>query len=244
MKTTSNPTFPKDLAGRLVGLLFLALIPLVTLSPYLHLVPVGLTEDWVIRWATLGVFLLCLGASWARRENRSLLVLDLPDFLLILLTGWILLSVKNSQQAFDSFYAFKSYLALLLWWFSLRTIWKFWPGIWEWFEGVFFWTALAAGSVLIATTAVHDLFPGRFDWIYPREGLFLNQNIAAGFLGMALVWFALKKIRGGKVSIAALALLLLAWGLTESRAAFVAMVLGVVLFCILHMEEIEDRMHR
>jgi hypothetical protein len=229
------PTFPKDLIGRLVGSLFLVLIPLVTLFPYLRLVPVWITEDWIIRWVTLVVFLLCLGATWIRQENRSLLVLDLPDFLLILLSGWILLSVKNSKQAFDSFYAFKSYLALLLWWFSLRSIWKFWSGVWEWFERVFFWTALLAGAELIASTAAHDFFPGRFDWVYPREGLFLNQNIAAGFLGFALVWFGLKKVRGGRVPAIALALFILAWGLTESRGALVAMILAVVLFCILHI---------
>jgi len=239
----ANPTFPTDLTGRLVGLLFLALIPLVTLVPVTP-VPAWLTEDWIMRWVSLVVFLLCLGASWARRENRSILVLDLPDFLLILLSGWVLLSVKNSKQAFDSLYAFKSYLALLLWWFSLRAIWKLWPGVWEWFERVFFWTALAAGFVLISSTAIHDLLPGRFDWIMPRQGLFPNQNIAAGFLGLALVWFTLKKLRGGAVSAVAMSFLLLGWGLTESRGALVAMVLAVVLYCILHMEEIEDRMHR
>jgi len=75
----ANPTFPTDLTGRLVGLLFLALIPLVTLVPVTP-VPAWLTEDWIMRWVSLVVFLLCLGASWARRENRSILVLDLPDF--------------------------------------------------------------------------------------------------------------------------------------------------------------------
>ena len=239
----TNPTFPKDPIGRLVGLIFLILIPLVTLLPVTP-VPAWLTEDWIMRWVSLLVFLLCLGASWARRENRSILVLDLPDFLLILLSGWILLSVKNSKQAFDSFYAFKSYLALLLWWFSLRTIWKFWPGVWAWFERVFFCTAIVAAFVLIATTTAHDLFPGRFDWILPRQGLFPNQNIAAGFLALALVWFTLKKLRGGAVSAVGLSFLLLGWGLTESRGALVAMVLAVVLFCVLHMEEIEDRMHQ
>jgi len=107
-----------------------------------------------------------------------------------------------------------------------------------------FWTALAAGFVLISSTAIHDLLPGRFDWIMPRQGLFPNQNIAAGFLGLALVWFTLKKLRGGAVSAVAMSFLLLGWGLTESRGALVAMVLAVVLYCILHMEEIEDRMHR
>ena len=243
MKPAPQPTFPRDFAGRLVGFLLLGLIPLLTLVPVTP-APAWLSEDWLMRWVSLLVFLLCLGAAWARQENRSLLVMDLPDFLLILLSAWVLLSVKNSKQAFDSFYAFKSYLALLLWWFSFRAIWKFWPGLWDWFERVFFWTALAAGAWLIITTEAHDLFLQRFYTVYPRQGLFPNQNIAAGFLGLALVWFILKKLRGGKVSLWALAVFLLAWGLTESRGALVAMVLAVVLFCLLHMEEIEERMHR
>jgi O-antigen ligase len=240
---TSQPTFPKDPVGRLVGWLLLTLLPLVTLVPVIP-VALWLTQDWLMRWLTLTTFLLCLGAGWARSENRSHLTLDLPDFILILLSGWILLSVKNSKQAFDSFYSFKSYLTLLLWWWTLRSAWKFWPGLWEWFERVFFWTSLIASAYLTVTTSLHGLFPGRFDFIYPRAGLFPNENIAAGFLGMALIWFGLKKIRGGKVSTLPMAFLLLSWGLTESRGGLVSMILAVVFFCVLHMEEIEDRMHR
>ena len=236
--------FPSDATGRLVGFLFLALIPLVTLVSYGPM-PVWLTQDLVLRWVVAAVFFLCLGQILFNRVSPSLLSLDFPNLLFLLLTGWVLLSAINSKEAFDSFYAYRSFLALVLWWFSLQWVWREWPGLYPWFEKVFYATAMLAAGWLILTTAGHAVgIPYFVNVTIPREGSFPNQNIAAGFLGMALLWGAHQKLNRKSVSWAGLCFLLLAWGLTESRGSLAAMVLVVVLYLVLHMKEVEKRISR
>ena len=125
MKETIQMSFPRDWTGRTAGFILLALVPLVTLIPYGPL-PVYLTQDLVLRWASLLLFLLCVLQVLSRTKILSSLHLDIFNILILLLGGWVLLSVKNSQQAFNSFYAFKSFLALILFWFSFRMIWERW----------------------------------------------------------------------------------------------------------------------
>ncbi len=233
--------FPPDATGRLVGFLFLALIPLATLVSYGPM-PVWLTQDLVLRWASAIVFFLCLGPILFNRNPPSSLSLDFPNLLFLLLTGWVLLSVINSKEAFDSFYAYRSFLALVLWWFSLQWAWKQWPGLYPWFEKVFYATALLAAGWLILTTAGHAVgIPYFVNATIPRQGWFPNQNIAAGFLAMALIWGAHQKLNRKSVSWFGLGFLLLAWGLTESRGSLAAMVLVVVLYLVVHMKEVEKR---
>src|SRR5260221_3726168 len=118
--------FPTDGIGRLVGFLFLALIPLVTLIPVTP-VAAWLTQDLVLRWVTALIFFLCLLDWCTQAKTIPPLQLDFPNLLVLLISGWVLLSVKNSQQPFDSYYSFKSLLALVLCWLSFRMIWSRWP---------------------------------------------------------------------------------------------------------------------
>jgi O-antigen ligase len=235
--------YPSDGIGRTIGFLFLALIPLVTLVP-VERGPAWLSQDLILRWSSVFIFFLCLWDSFRRSKSFSSLQLDFSNFFLLLLAGWVLLAVKNSRQAFDSFYAFRGFLAMVLWWFSLRMVWKRWPELFPWFERVFFGTALLAAAWVFISTAGRWFWFDLFEKVYPREGFFPNQNVAAGFLGMALVWAGLKRSHGLAVRLTALVLLLLAWGLTESRGAFIAMVLVVVLYLVLHMKETEQRLFR
>jgi hypothetical protein len=79
-----------------------------------------------------------------------------------------------------------------------------------------------------------------FQNIIPREGFFTNQNIAAGYLGLALIFALLKMIRKEKVSWLAFLIVLLGWGCTESRGAFLSMVVVVVVYGVLNTREIEQ----
>jgi tetratricopeptide (TPR) repeat protein len=241
MKTT-QPPFPPDATGRLVGVLFLALIPLVTLIPYNTPETLWLTQDLLLRWSSAAVFFLCLGQVLFNRSSNTVLSLEFPNLVFLLLTAWVLLSVINSKEAFDSFYAYRSFLALVLWWFSLQWVWKKWPGLFPRFEQAFYLTALLAAAWLIVTTVGHAMgIPYFVNVTIPREGSFPNQNIAAGFLGMALLWGAHQKLNHKNLSWFGLGFLLLAWGLTESRGALAAMVLVVVLYLVIHMREVERR---
>jgi O-antigen ligase len=227
---------------RLAGVLFLLLVPLVTLIPY-EKVPVWLAQDLALRWgALLAVSLLAFGAFSDAKEGKSF-EFDTSSLLLFVLAGWVLLSTRNSLQSFDSFYGFKSFLALLLWWFVLKGLWTRWPGAWAWFERTFLWTAVAASVWLLATTIGHKLGLKIIleHGVLPRQGLFPNQNIAAGFLGLFLVWNLLKLVHRERVPWAAFALALFAWGMTESRGALVAMILTIVIYLVLHMREIEGK---
>ena len=190
------------------------------------------------------MFLLCLLSFLIRSKITPLVQLDFPNLLLLLLTGWVLLSVKNSQQSFDSFYSFKGFLALVLIWFSLRMIWDRWPELFPWFEKVFFWTAIIAASWLLVTTAGRWFWFDTFVRFIPRQGLFPNQNIAAGFLGMALVWMSLKWLHRDRPPLWGFFILLPAWGLTESRGSLVSLALVVILYLLIHMKEMEKRLSK
>src|SRR6185369_13859950 len=171
--------FPTDFAGRAVGILLLALLPLLTFVPFISIPVVWWTQDLWVRWTALGLFLLCFALYWVRPRNLSLVKLDLPDILILLFFGWTLLSVKNSKEAFVSFYAFRNLLALTLLWFSLRSLWPRWPGLWAFFEKVLFWTATVSSLWLLVSTAGHFLTtlgraPGIdfFVNLIPRKGFF------------------------------------------------------------------------
>jgi O-antigen ligase len=118
-------------------------------------------------------------------------------------------------------------------------IWERWGELYAWFEKIFFLTALAAGLWIFITTTGRWFWFSQFEKVFPREGCFPNPNIAAGFLGMALIWGVHKWLNLEKVSLFGLGFLLVCWGLTESRGAFVAMVAVFVLYLVLHMKEIE-----
>jgi len=233
--------FPTDIPGRLVAVCFLALIPLVTLYPYSG-VSVSLTQDLILRWASAAVFLVCLGVFLQPSDKTRGLQVDFPNLLLLLLSAWVLLSVKNSKEAFVSFYSFRGFLALVLWWFSLRMAWQKWPGFYPAFEKVFRWTAYFAAAWLCFYMAGRFLGIPFFLAFIERKGSFLNENIGAGFFGMALLWMLLRKLHGQAVSGWGLGLLFVAWAITQSRGAFVAMVAVILLYLLLHMKEIEQKM--
>ncbi len=240
MIESSKRIFPLDFTGRMVGLLFLILIPIVVLIPH-NAVPVWLSMDLALRWISGLVFILCMAIYVVRDRLPVTLLLDTSDFLFVLLLSWILLSAKNSQTSFDSFYAFRTFLASTLWWFSLRIVWKRWPGLFGWFKKIFFLTAYLAGTWLLFTTMGRWFWFDYFSRFVPREGFFINPNIAAGFLGMALLWGLHLKLNREWFPWTGLGLLLVAWGLTESRGSLAAMVLVAVLYLVLHMGEIEKR---
>lgn len=230
-----------DWAGRVVGVLFLVLIPLVTLVPYAA-VPFSLTQDLVLRWASALVFLICAAAYVRSSAGSRTLRLDFPNILLLLLSAWVLLSVKNSKEAFESFYAFRGFLALILWWFSLRMVWQRWPGVYPAFEKVFVWTATAAAAWICLYMAGREAGVPFFKMFIERKGMFLNENIGAGFLGMALLWGMMRRLHGQSVPGWGLGLLFLAWALTQSRGAFLSMVAVVLIYLLLHMKEVEERL--
>ena len=240
MKPTES-RFPEDLTGRIVGVLFLALIPLVTVIPYAA-VPVSLVQDLVLRWVSAAVFLLCLGVFLQPSDKTRNLRVDFPNLLLLLLSAWVLLSVKNSKEPFESFYSFRGFLALVLWWFSLRMVWQRWPGIYSWFEKVFLWTATFAAAWICFYMAGRTMDIPLFLGFIERKGFFINENIGAGFLGMALLWMLLRKLHRQAASGWGLALIFLAWAMTQSRGAFVAMVVVVLLYLLFHMREFEEKM--
>ncbi|GEM_PF-1156041 len=244
MKTAPKSTeasFPTDVPGRLVGVLFLALIPLVTLVPYAG-VSISLTQNLVLRWVSAAVFLICLGVFLQPSGKIRSLRVDFPNLLLLLLSAWVLLSVKNSKEAFVSFYSFRGFLALVLWWFSLRMAWQKWPGLYPAFEKTFRWTAYFVAAWLCFYMAGRFLGIPFFLAFIERKGSFLNENIGAGFLGMGLLWMILRKLHGQAASGWGLALLFVAWAITQSRGAFVAMVVVILLYLLLHMKEFEEKM--
>ncbi len=235
--------FPTDPAGRVVGILFLLLIPLVTLVPYAA-IPLSLTQDLALRWVSAAVFLICLAAHLPPLPGLRTFKLDFPNILLLLLCAWVLLSAKNSKESFESFYAFRGFLALILWWFSLRAIWQRWPGVFPAFEKSFLWTAYLAAAWICLYMAGREAGIPIFKAFIERKGMFLNENIGAGFLGMALLWGVVRRLHGQAASAWGLALLFLAWALTESRGAFVAMMAVVLLYLLLHMKEVEQRLSK
>lgn len=240
MKSTELK-FPTDLTGRVVGTLFLILLPLVTIIPYAA-VPVSLTQDLVLRWAAAAVFLLCAGVYLQPSDKSRSLRLDFSNLLLLILSAWVLLSVKNSKEAFESFYSFRGFMAMVLWWFSLRMVWQRWPGLFPAFQKVFLGVAIFAAAWLCLYMAGRAMGIPFFRMFIERKGFFINENIGAGFLGMALLWGALRKLHRQPMPGWCLGLLFLGWAITQSRGAFVAMVAVIFLYLLLHMREIEERL--
>ncbi len=244
MRSSSSQSSVDGLS-RPAGFLFLALIPLVTLIPY-DPVAVWLTQDLILRWASAIVFILLVLGFLLRGKGTNSFQLDFPSVVLLMLAGWVLLSTWNSRQSFDSFYAFKSFVALLLWWFSLGMMWDRRPEVYPLFEKVFFWTACLAAFCLILTTLGHGLGMRIIleNGVIPRQGLFTNPNIAAGFLGMAFLLGCLKALHREPVPLVGLGLIFLAWGLTQSRGSFLSMTIVVALYLVLNMKEMEERLRR
>ena len=233
-----NENMEMDASGRMAGLLFLSLIPLAVLVPAAPL-PSWLAQDLVLRWASSALFLFSLFRFFPGTREKASLVLDFQNLSVLLLAAWVSLSMKNSKEAFESFYAFRNFAVLVLFWFSLRSVWKHWPGLYGWFEKTFFWTSVAAALWLCVSTLGHGTSFGFFQSIVPRKGLFVNENVAAGFLGMALLWSVLGRLHLKPVPFWAVGLFFLAWALTQSRGAFVAMLAVAVLYLLLHMKETE-----
>jgi O-antigen ligase len=237
-KTTSSSL---DTLCRLTGFLFLALIPLVTLIPVTR-VPFWLTEDLLLRWTALLTLLFCSLRFWQKATPESAWNLGFADMILIFLSVWTLLSANNSQQSFDSFYALKNLWVMVLFWFSLRALWELFPDLYPKFFSVFWGTSVVAAAWVFISTAGRWpwLFPRLFENIVPRQGFFANSNIAAGFLGMALIAAVLKMIRRERVNLIAFLIVLAGWAVTQSRGAFLAMIVVVVVYAVLNTKEIEQ----
>jgi O-antigen ligase len=243
MTSSSSKTAPKAQALGIGGL-FLFLIPLVTLVPY-GSIPLWLTQDFLLRWAGMVLFMVVMVRSLGFVKAPFLIRLDPTNILFLSLAFWVLLSTLNSNTPFHAFYAFRGFLAILLFWFGLRALWAEQPGTFEKFEKVFYGTSLAAAAFVlidVVGTRSHFLYIDVLNLL--RQGTFLNQNIAAGFLGMALLWGAYQKVHGRGISWWSLGFLLVAWGLTESRGALAAMTLTVALYLFLNMREVEQRLAR
>ena len=229
--------------SRLTGYLFLVLIPLVTLIPVTP-VPLWLTEDLVLRWIALFTFLFCSLRLWKKFLTTSLWELGMADVILIFLSFWVLLSTNNSDQSFDSFYALKNLWVMVLFWFSLKALWESCPDLFPKFLKLFWATSVVAGAWVFISTAGRWVAPTLFENIVPKEGFFANQNIAAGYLGMALIVALLRMLRQEKVNFFWFLIVLLGWGVTQSRGAFLAMVVVVVVYAVLNTREIEQTLGR
>ncbi|HXL74102.1 MAG TPA: hypothetical protein VN963_10820, partial [bacterium] len=236
---------PLNLLCRLTGYLFIALIPLVTLIPVTP-VPLWLTEDLVLRWISLLTFLFCSLRLWKKFLTASVWDLGMADVILMVLSVWVLLSTNNSQQSFDSFYALKNLWVMTLFWFSLRALWELCPDLFPKFLKIFWGTSVAAGAWVFISTAGRWpwLFPELFKNIIPKEGFFANQNIAAGYLGMALIVALLRMLRQEKVNLFGFLIVLAGWGVTQSRGAFLAIMAVVVVYGVLNTREIEQTLGR
>src|SRR5665213_3535067 len=229
--------------SRLTGYLFLALIPLVTLIPVTP-VPLWLTEDLVLRWVSLLTFLFCSVRLWKKFLTASIWDMGMADVILIVLSVWVLLSANNSQQSFDSFYALKNLWAMTLFWFSLKALWELYPDLFSKFSKIFWATSVIAGTWVFISTAGRWVTPKLFESIVPKEGFFANQNIAAGYLGMALIVALLRMLRQEKVNLFGFLIVLAGWGVTQSRGAFLAMMVVVVVYGVLNTNEIEQTLGR
>ncbi len=242
MNTKSNSAVLNRL-GRLTGYLFLVLVPLITLIPVTP-VPLWLTEDLVLRWTSLLIFLFCSFRFWKKFLTSSVWELGMADVILIFLFFWVLLSTNNSDQSFDSFYALKNLWVMTLFWFSLKELWELCPDLFSKFYKVFWGTSIAAGAWVFISTAGRWVVPNLFQNIVPKEGFFANQNIAAGYLGMALIAASLRMLREEKVNLFGFLIVLAGWGVTQSRGAFLAMVAVVVVYGVLNTREIEQTLGR
>ena len=242
MNIKSNSSVVNRLS-RLTGYLFLVLIPLVTLIPVTP-VPLWLTEDLVLRWIALFTFLFCSLRLWKKFLTTSLWELGMADVILIFLSFWVLLSTNNSDQSFDSFYALKNLWVMVLFWFSLKALWESCPDLFPKFLKLFWATSVVAGAWVFISTAGRWVAPTLFENIVPKEGFFANQNIAAGYLGMALIVALLRMLRQEKVNFFWFLIVLLGWGVTQSRGAFLAMVVVVVVYAVLNTREIEQTLGR
>ena len=233
-----QPHTSLDRLCRLTGILFLALIPLVTLIPVTP--PLRwLTEDLILRWVSLLTLLICSLRFWKKAAPGSAWNLGLADVVLIFLSVWTLLSANNSQQSFDSYYALKNMWVITLFWFSLRALWELFPDLYHQFFKIFWGTAVIAGAWVFISTAGRWVSPGLFESIIPRQGWFVNSNIAAGYLGMALITALLRMIRQERVNLIAFLIVLAGWGVTQSRGAFLAMIVVLVIYAVLNTKEIE-----
>jgi len=240
IKTASSPL---DTLCRLTGFLFLLLVPLVTLIPVTH-VPRWWTEDLVLRWASVLTLLFCSFRFWQKAKPGSVWNLGLADMFFILLSIWTLLAASNSQQSFDSFYALKNLWVMTLFWFSLRALWEMHPDLYRLFTKVYWLTSIVAALWVFISTAGRWFWPVLFENIIPRQGFFTNSNIAAGYLGMALVVALLRMLRQERVNLFGFLIVLAGWGLTQSRGAFLAMVVVVVVYAVINTREIEQILSR
>jgi O-antigen ligase len=75
-----------------------------------------------------------------------------------------------------------------------------------------------------------------------REGPFPNTNIAAGFLGILLLVALFRALKGGWAPRALSVLLFLAWAVTQSRGAFLSMVVVAAALSLSHMRTLEQRL--
>jgi O-antigen ligase len=133
---------------------------------------------------------------------------------------------------------------MVLFWFSLKALWESCPDLFPKFLKLFWATSVVAGAWVFISTAGRWVAPTLFENIVPKEGFFANQNIAAGYLGMALIVALLRRLRQEKVNFFGFLIVLLGWGVTQSRGAFLAMVVVVVVYAVLNTKEIEQTLGR
>jgi O-antigen ligase len=239
----NKKTSSLDTLCRLTGFLFLTLIPLTALIPVAH-PPYWWTEDLILRWVSVLTLLFCTFRYWQKTQSGSIWDLGLADVVLILLSIWTLLSASNSSQSFDSFYALRNLWVVTLFWFALRGLWEMQPDLYPRFTRVFWGTSVLAAAWVSLSTLGQSIWPASFVWIFPRQGFFTNSNIAAGYLGMALVVALLKMIRQEKVNLIAFLVVLTGWAVTQSRGAFLALVVVIVIFALLNTRELEQTLSR
>jgi tetratricopeptide (TPR) repeat protein len=230
--------FPSSFWGRVTCFVFLGTLAACVLIPATA-VPVRFSLELAVDWAALLVFSLGLLEVYSKPPGRSsaVLRLDFLDLLVLLGLGWVLLSAWNSSESFESFAAFKGFLALALWWFALRRAWKKYPEFFPLFEKLF-----RGGALLLAAWILAGFCMGHFESF---SGPFPNVNGAASFLGMALILWAIEWLHTGSPQAAAFVLFVFAaWGTTRSRGAFLALAAAFLFYLFIHYSKIEERLKR
>lgn len=231
---TASLKFPASFSGRFIGSIFLGILAVCLLLPAAP-VPVWLSLDLTVRWGALLVFGLGLIQRVPTFRLTETVRLDSLDLWILFALGWVLLSAWNSSESFTSFGAFKSFLALVFWWFALRRAWGKYPELFPLFEKLFCFCAL-----IVSAWVWVGLVAGHFA---PSAGPFPNVNGTASFLGLALIFWALEWLHGSPARSAVFLLFVFtAWGSTRSRGAFLALAFALIAYLVIHYSTIEKRL--
>jgi len=223
---------PDSKVGRFLLAAFLGIVLGVTLVPASS-VPVWMMRDMVLRVLSVAAFIALLCSIRPQKGNLYTLEWDLLDGLMAFGMVWVSLSAWNSDHSYESFYACRGFLAIILWWFIFRVVWRKWPELFGWFLSAFLGISLVAAFWVIFGTALNHMNP----WARP----FPNENFAAAFLSIALTVSVLRWFRQPRWPSAVPAILFFtAWAFMKSRGGFLAVAVALGFFLLWNHERFES----